>query len=251
MTDELEYLKQHFPLLDYLQQRNWTARRVGAHLEFVGLCPLHPDTRPSFYVNASKNLFYCHGCGRGGDLIRFIGLSQGLSFRQSVAYLQRQIPPAADSELLETVASFYPFQLHRYAEAVPYLQRRGLRDAGLIEELGIGYAPAIGKLRNHLVAHGYGLDRLLETGLITPQGRDTFCRRVIFPLGQPGPLVNLYGRSIGAAFPHRLLPRPKGGLFAWDSVRCCSTVILVEGLQRGPRCCFQRSQRAAGTLPAR
>jgi len=230
MTDELEYLKQRIPLLDYLQQRNWTARRVGAHLEFVGLCPLHPDTRPSFYVNASKNLFYCHGCGRGGDLIRFIGLSQGLSFRQSVAYLQQQIPPAADSEWLETVASFYPFQLHRYAEAVPYLQRRGLRDAGLIEELGIGYAPAIGKLRNHLVAHGYGLDRLLETGLITPQGRDTFCRRVIFPLGQPGPLVNLYGRSIGAAFPHRLLPRPKGGLFAWDSVRCCSTVILVEGL---------------------
>src|SRR2546430_10269503 len=89
MTDELEYLKQRIPLLDYLQQRNWTARRVGAHLEFVGLCPLHPDTRPSFYVNASKNLFYCHGCGRGGDLIRFIGLSQGLSFRQSVAYLQQ------------------------------------------------------------------------------------------------------------------------------------------------------------------
>jgi len=48
MTDELEYLKQRIPLLDYLQQRNWTARRVGAHLEFVGLCPLHPDTRPSF-----------------------------------------------------------------------------------------------------------------------------------------------------------------------------------------------------------
>ena len=42
--------------------------------------------------------------------------------------------------------------------------------------------------------------------------------------------MNLYGRSIGAAFPHRLLPRSKGGLFAWDSVSQCSTVILVEGL---------------------
>src|SRR5437870_2780493 len=210
MTDELEYLKQRIPLLDYLQQRNWTARRVGAHLEFVGLCPLHPDTRPSFYVNASKNLFYCHGCGRGGDLIRFIGLSQGLSFRQSVAYLQQQIPPAADSEWLETVASFYQFQLHRYAEAVHYVQRRGLRDAGLIEELGIGYAPAIGKLRNHLVAHGYGLDRLLETGLITPQGRDTFCRRVIFPLGParpPGePLRPQYRRR----FPTPAVAAPQG-----------------------------------------
>ena len=42
--------------------------------------------------------------------------------------------------------------------------------------------------------------------------------------------MNLYGRSIGAAFPHRLLPRSKGGLFAWESVRHFSTVILVEGL---------------------
>ena len=43
--------------------------------------------------------------------------------------------------------------------------------------------------------------------------------------------MNLYGRSVGAAFPHRLLPRSKGGLFAWESVETpCSTVILVEGL---------------------
>ena len=48
--------------------------------EFVGLCPLHPETRPSFYVNARKNLFYCHGCGQGGDLIRFVELSLHLSF---------------------------------------------------------------------------------------------------------------------------------------------------------------------------
>jgi len=43
-------------------------------------------------------------------------------------------------------------------------------------------------------------------------------------------VINLYGRSIGAAFPHRLLPRSKGGLFAWESVSVFSTVILVEGL---------------------
>ena len=42
--------------------------------------------------------------------------------------------------------------------------------------------------------------------------------------------MNLYGRSIDTAFPHRFLPGPKGGLFAWDSVRDFSTVILVEGL---------------------
>ena len=50
------------------------------------------------------------------------------------------------------------------------------------------------------------------------------------PAASSGQIVNLYGRSIGAAFPHRLLPRSKGGLFAWESVSRFSTVILVEGL---------------------
>ena len=95
--ETLQDLKQRIPLLDYLQQRHWAARRVGARAEFVGLCPFHRENRPSFYVNARKNLFYCHGCGRGGDLIRFVELSQGLSFPQSVAHLRQQIPPAARS----------------------------------------------------------------------------------------------------------------------------------------------------------
>jgi DNA primase len=85
-------------------------------------------------------------------------------------------------------------------------------------------------LRRHLAALGYSFDLLLETGLINQQGRDAFCRRIIFPCRRHGQIVNLYGRSIGAAFPHRLLPRSKGGLFAWESVSLFSTMILVEGL---------------------
>jgi DNA primase len=228
-TEDLQQLKQRIPLLDYLQQRNWAARPAGARADFVGLCPFHRDNRPSFYVNARKNLFYCHGCGRGGDLIRFVELSQGLSFRQSVAHLWQQIPPADPRGVLEKAAAFYQLQLHRHREAVQYLLQRGLRDPALIEELGIGYAPG-GNLRAHLAAQGYGLDVLLDIGLINSQGSDAFCRRVIFPCRQDGRIVNLYGRGIGAAFPHRLLPRSKGGLFAWESVRPFSTVILVEGL---------------------
>jgi DNA primase len=228
---DVERLKRCIPLLDYLQQHHWTGRCAAGQQELVGLCPLHHDTRPSFYVNARKNLFYCHGCGRGGDLIRFVELSQGLSFRQSVAHLQQSMPAADDGDVLESAAAFYQLQLHRHAEAVPYLQRRGLRDAALIEELRIGYAPG-GNLRRALTAQGYSLDQLLQMGLIHPQGRDAFCRRVIFPCRQDGQIVNLYGRSVGSgsAFPHRLLPRSKGGLFAWESVRPFTTVILVEGL---------------------
>ena len=64
MGEDLKKIKERLPLLDYLQQHNWTARPAAHGSEFVGLCPLHPETRPSFYVNARKNLFYCHGCGQ-------------------------------------------------------------------------------------------------------------------------------------------------------------------------------------------
>ena len=251
MNQDLKQLKQHLPLLDYLLRSNWTARRVGAQSEFVGLCPFHAESRPSFYVNARKNLFYCHGCGRGGDLIRFIELSQRLSFRQTIAYLQQQIALADPCGVLEKTAAFYQLQLHRHPEATRYLQQRGLHDPSLIEELGIGYAPG-GNLHRHLAAQGYSFDRLLKTGLINLRGNDAFCRRVIFPCRQHGRIVNLYGRSIGAAFPHRLLPRSKGGLFAWESVRHRDTVILVEGLfdlavlwQSG----FRHTTSAFGTHP--
>src|SRR5262245_24106627 len=229
MAHDLERLKERISLLEYLQRHNWRPCRTGTRQEFVGLCPLHQETRPSFYVNPQKNLFYCHGCGRGGDLIRFVQLFLDLPFRQSVAHLEQELMPAPAAALLAQTGAFYQLQLHRYPEGIRYLECRGLHDPAIIEELGIGYAPG-GNLRGHLAGLGYPFDLLLDTGLINSQGRDAFCRRVIFPCSQRGRIVNLYGRSIGRAFPHRLLPRSKGGLFAWESVSSFSMVILVEGL---------------------
>jgi len=230
MGEDLEKLKERLPLLDYLRQQNWVARPAGHGSEFVGLCPLHPETRPSFYVNARKNLFYCHGCGQGGDLLRFIQLSRQLSFRQSLAYLQQHDTAAADpAVVLEQAAVFYQQQLHRYPEARHYLEQRGLHDPGTIQDLRIGYAPG-GSLRRHLAAQGYSCDLLQQLGLLNARGCDAFYQRIIFPCHQNGRVVNLYGRSITAAVAHRFLPGSKGGLYAWEQVQQGPEVILVEGL---------------------
>jgi DNA primase len=231
MWKEVEEIKQQVSLLDYLQRHNWSARQVGRQQEFVGLCPLHGETRSSFYVNAAKNVFYCHGCGQGGDLIRFAQLYFALPFRQTVAQLKQELglAPATESALLEETARFYHGQLYRYEEALDYLYLRGLRAPALLDRLSIGYAPG-GCLRRHLTALGHSFELQLAVGLINREGRDTFFRRVVFACRERGRLTNLYGRSIGATSTHRFLSRPKGGLFAWESVSDFPTVILVEGL---------------------
>ena len=229
MGEDVERLKRRTPLLEYLRQHNWRGRPVG-RFEYVGLCPLHTESQPSFYVNAHKDVFYCHGCGRGGDLIRFVQLSRGLSFRQSLANLDPEIVPEADSStVLEEAATFYQQQLDRCPEALDYLHRRGVHDPALFRELGIGYALG-GTLRRYLTAQGHSFDMLRRLGLISARGADALYQRIVFPLRQGEHVVNLYGRSIGAAFAHRFLPGSKGGLYAWEKVRNCAEVILVEGL---------------------
>ena len=218
----LDKLKQQISLLDYLKDHDWRPARRLSRGRLIGLCPLHADHQPSFLVDAGKSLFYCYGCGRGGDVIRFAELYHQVRFPQALALLQqwRGLPP-----LLREAADFYRMQLHRHGEAVAYLHHRGVRSPELIEHMQIGYAPG-GCLRGWLTQLGYPLLTLRETGLVTASGYDAYSHRLVFPLEG-----NLYGRSLSAAAPpHRFLPGAKGGLYGWRQVQQCQEVILVEGL---------------------
>jgi hypothetical protein len=94
--EDVDKLKQHLPRLDYLRQHNWIARPPGRSSEFVGLCPLHADTRPSFYVNTRKNLLYCHGCGQGA-IIRRWQMHSAVALRRELSVRGQQIAAATGS----------------------------------------------------------------------------------------------------------------------------------------------------------
>ncbi len=100
----LDELKQQIPLLDYLQAHDWRPARQLSRGRLMGLCPLHEDHQPSLLLDPHKNLFYCYGCGRGGDVIRFAELYHQVSFPQALSLLHqwRGLAP-----LLDEVASFY------------------------------------------------------------------------------------------------------------------------------------------------
>jgi DNA primase len=217
-------LPQQISLLGYLSQQGWKPARGRGREEVAGLCPLHRETQPSFYVNRRKQVFYCHGCGRGGDLIRLVELLHGLSFRQALAHLAGS-PPV--EELLEETFRFYQAQLVNCPEARQYLAERGIHSPETIARLRIGYAPGA-CLRAHLQRLGYAPAQWQCYGVIDHRGRDHFWRCLTFPLEEAG---NLYGRAIDAGrLRHRFLPRPKGGLYGWRQARECPSLIVVEGL---------------------
>jgi hypothetical protein len=128
----LDELKQQIPLLDYLHAHDWQPARSIRGGRLMGLCPLHTDHKPSFLVNPGQNLFYCYGCARGGDVIRFAELYHQVKFPQAVALLREW---CGVTPLLEEVTNFYRMQLSRHREAVTYLEQRGLHAPEVIEHM--------------------------------------------------------------------------------------------------------------------
>ena len=218
----LDELKQQIPLLDYLQAHDWQPARRLSRGRLMGLCPLHADHKPSFLVDPNKNLFYCYGCGRGGDVIRFAELYHQVRFPQALSLLRQW---RGSAPLLHEVADLYRMQLHRHGEAVAYLDQRGIHSPELIEHMRIGYAPG-GCLRRWLTQLGYPLQSLRQAGLVTALATTPTCvaSSSRWKVTSMAAVCRLQRRLIG------FLPGAKGGLYAWDRVRRYPEVILVEGL---------------------
>ena len=138
--EPLDELKRQIPLMDYLQAHDWHPARPLGGGRGRGLCPLHYDHKPSFLVDPGKNLFYCYGCGRGGDIIRLAELYHQVKFPEALMVLRQWLGLAP---LLQAAVDFYRIQLHRRSEAVAYLHDRGIRSPELIEHMRIGYAPGV------------------------------------------------------------------------------------------------------------
>ncbi len=136
----------------------------------MGLCPLNTDRRPSLLVDPGKSLFYCYGCGRGGDVIRLVELTHGVPFGEALALLRRW---SGLDALLSDAIQFYQVQLLRHLEAIAYLAHRGVRQPDVVEQMRIGYAPSR-CLRAWLMRLCYSLRDLQQAGSVNSPRFEAF-----------------------------------------------------------------------------
>jgi len=121
-------------LLELLLEHGWKPIRVYRGEELAGLCPWHRESRPSFFVNCRKQVFYCHGCRRGGgrlQLVRLLQICGGLPVSGPTVY-------DSQAQLLEQTYRFYQGQLARTPRACAYLAQRGIHDPMILQRMRIG-----------------------------------------------------------------------------------------------------------------
>ena len=136
----LDELKRQIPLMGYLQSQDWHPARPLSRGRWMGLCPLHrrSPTRASL-VDADQDLFYCYGCGRGGDVIRFAELYHQVKFPQAggVAAPMARAPNLCCRRSHVSTAFSYTDTVRRF----PICTNAGSALQSLIEHMRIGYAP--------------------------------------------------------------------------------------------------------------
>ena len=213
-------------------------RRAGAR--FTGRCPFHEERTPSFSVNAVDKLFYCFGCGKGGDVITFVRETENLDFGGAVEWLAERFrvqleyeesSPRQEEErkrrdrlhaLLEQAVAFFERHLWESeagAEVRAYLASRGLHEP-IAREFRLGLSPGRG-LAAKARERGFTVDELKAAGLANARGNDYFPFRLMFPLADArGRVVGFQARRLRDDDPLRgkYVNSPEGQLFHKSAV---------------------------------
>jgi len=236
-----------------------TLRRQGRR--YVGLCPFHSEKTPSFTVDRERGLFYCFGCGAGGDVFEFVMRAHGLSFPEALRELARRagVQLADDPDhrrgewerwlrAADGAAAFFERSLAHPETGRPareYLERRGI-DPATARRFRLGYAPdGWDFLLRHLREQGYEPQVLERLGLIHPRPDggwyDTFRHRLVFPIfdlqGRP---VAFGGRSLREGDQPKYLNSRESPLFskgrtlyglhvAREALHRAGRAVVVEG----------------------
>src|ERR1700675_4654079 len=234
--------------------------------DFSGLCPFHQEKTPSFTVSSLKQIFYCFGCGKGGDVFNFVMDMEKSAFPEAVRtvaekcgiaiprprerspeYRQENQQRVALVEMHREAQGFFVKQISGTLEgkaARAYLEDRGL-DSNAIEQFGIGYAPSAGDALTRLLKQKYPEKLLGESGLVSrgeQGGRlfDRFLRRITFPIAnESGKIVAFGGRALGDEMP-KYMNSPETPIYsksnvlyhldrAKEALRRSYFAVLVEG----------------------
>ncbi|MCI5622403.1 MULTISPECIES: DNA primase [Anaerostipes] len=182
---------------------------------YFGLCPFHNEKSPSFSVSRDKQMYYCFGCGAGGNIYTFLMEYENFSFPEAVRFLadragmelpeeelddeaKKQMDEKARlREMNKLAANYFYYLLHqkRGEKGLEYLKKRGITEE-TIRRFGLGYADIYNDdLYRFLKSKGYSDEELKDSALVNIDeqrgGSDKFWNRVMFPI------VDVNNRVIG------------------------------------------------------
>jgi len=197
--ESVEAVKATADMLDVVGART-QLRKAGAR--YVARCPFHKERTPSFSVNPVEKLYYCFGCGAGGDLISFVKETENLDFTGAVEWLAdrfrveleyEETSPRVEAErrrrdrlqeVLSAATAFYERCLWDSAggeAAREHLAGRGL-GVEICRTFRLGFAPGGQTLAQKAGDRGFTRDELAAAGLVNRRGNDYFSQRIVFPL---------------------------------------------------------------------
>ena len=232
--DIIEEVRQKNDIVDVVSQYVKLTRKGSS---YFGLCPFHNEKTPSFSVTPGKQMYYCFGCGAGGNVFNFIMEYENYTFGEALKHLAErtgvELPQIEYSkevqekarqkaELLEInkqAAQYFYYQLRteKGQQGYQYLAGRGLSEETM-RKFGLGYSDKFSDgLYRYLKSKGYQDERLRESGLFNVDERhgmyDKFWNRVIFPIMDVNNrVIGFGGRVMGDGKP-KYLNSPETKIF--------------------------------------